>query len=141
MSIDKLSLREYSKLKEHIYNICVYDIDFPEKKMLENYQTSIHKKYNNAIYDKIIDDTIQFPYDLELFNFINEKKASPETLMEAVNKFGISYELLQSKMKEYVIYQFHTCLEQGLIDYNIIFKLSKHYLTLSEEKNNKSVDF
>ena len=63
----------------------------------------VHDKFNSPHLDKIFDDTIAFPYDIELFNHLLGMRLNPENLEQTVEKFNIPMELLVSKIKEYTI--------------------------------------
>ena len=130
---------EYAKFKEFIYEIYLRNLDEPDKNIIDEQRIVVHNKFKSPHLDKIYDDTIAFPYDIELFNYLLGKRLNPETLEQAANKFDIPMELLVNKIKEYTMYPINNINGLELIDKNIVLRLSKLYA--KKEKDNKSVDF
>lgn len=132
---------DYAKFKEFIYEVYLRDLEEPDKDLINKQKEAVHKFFNSEQLDKIYEDTISFPYDLELFNSLIGVKLSPENLNKISNEFNISLRLLVSKIKEYTMYPIGNINGQGLISPEIVFKLSRLYVNELSEKNNKSVDF
>ena len=131
---------EYAKFKEFIYEIYLRNIDEPDKNIIDEQRIIVHNKFHNPELDKIYDNTISFPYDVELFNYLLGMKLSPENMEHAASEFNISMELLIAKIKEYSIYPINNINGLELINKDLVLKLSKLYARHKEEKTNKSVD-
>ena len=132
---------EYAKFKEFIYEVYLRNLEEPGKDLINKQKEAVHNYFNSEQLDKIYEDTISFPYDLELFNSLIGVKLSPENLDKIANKFDISLNLLVSKIKEYTMYPIDSINGQNLINPDVVMKLSKLYVGKLNEKNNKSVDF
>ena len=140
MSKKKLQDIEYAKFKEFIYEIYLRNIDDPEKNIIDEQRIIVHNKFNNPDLDKIYDNTVSFPYDVELFNYLLGLRLSPENIEDAANKFNISTELLMDKIKEYSVYPINNINGLGLINKDIVMRLSRLFVKQKEEKTDKSVD-
>ena len=132
---------DYAKFKEFIYEVYLRNLEEPDKDLINKQKEAVHKFFDSEQLDKIYEDTISFPYDLELFNRLIGVKLSPENLDKIANEFNISLRLLVSKIKEYTMYPIGNINGQNLIDPDIVLKLSKLYANRLNEKNDKSVDF
>lgn len=141
MAKKELSDFEYAQFKEFIYDVYLRDLETPEKNLIEKNKLAVHDFFKSEQLDKIYEDTISFPYDLELFQSLIGVKLSPENLDKIANEFDISIELLVSKIREYSMYNIEMINGQGFINSNFVLKLSRLYLNRQNEKNNKSVDF
>ena len=143
MEVKKLKTKEYALLKEYAYEMCLKDIANPNSNNMDKFGDAIHKEFNSNQIDKIYKNTVEFPYDYELFIYLRNKQLNAATLALAEEDFGISEELLLAKIKEYVEYNFSSVLDKKMINEQYIYNLSVYYFNYvkNKEKNNKSVDF
>lgn len=132
---------EYAKFKEFIYEIYLRNLDEPDKNIVDEQRILVHNKFNSPQLDTIYDNTIAFPYDIELFNHLVGMRLSPDNLEQTANKFNISMDLLVSKIKEYTVYPINNINGLELIDKDLVLRLSRQYIKEKNEKENKSVDF
>lgn len=132
---------EYAKFKEFIYDVYLRNLEEPDKDLINKEKAAVHNYFNSEQLDRIYEDTIAFPYDLELFNRLIGVKLSPENLDKIANEFDIPLRLLVSKVKEYTMYPIENLNGQQLINPELVLRLSKLYAKELNEKNNKSVDF
>ena len=132
---------EYAKFKEFVYEIYLRDLDEPDKNIIDVQRAIVHNRFKSEQLDKIYKNTIDFPYDIELFNYLIGKRLSPETMRITIEKFDISMDLLIAKIEEYTMYPIDKINGLELIDKELTLKLSKCYAKQKDEKNHKSVDF
>ena len=97
------------------------------------------EKYDDKELKSIVYNTLLFPFDVELYNFLLNKKLSDVDIKQASEKFDIPVEVVRQKVSEYVKYGFIDCVNEGVIDYSSISELSKQLLAdnSSGEKNQK----
>ena len=132
---------EYAKFKEFIYEVYLRNLEEPDKDLVNMQKDAVHNYFNSEQLDRIYENTIAFPYDLELYNRLIGVKLSPENLDKIANEFDIPLRLLVSKVKEYTMYPIDNLNGQQLINPEIVLRISKLYAKEINEKNNKSVDF
>lgn len=76
---------------------------------------------------KIFLNTISFPYDLSLYKYLEHQKLSSNVSAHTCEYFGLSDELLEEKMKEYIKYSY-----LDLVNNNIDSKFSSFAIKISE---------
>ena len=138
MSITKLSKNQYVKLKNLSYCVYLLDREHSSNKAQRVMKEEL-EKYDDKELKIISYNTLLFPFDVELYNFLLNKKMSDEDILQASEKFDIPMEVVRQKISEYVKYQFIDCVNDGTIDYNAISELAKQLLnsSLESEKNPK----
>lgn len=141
MVITKLNRNQYVKLKNLSYQVYIFDSVRASNKGRKMMQLEL-EKYNNPGSEEakqISYNTLLFPFDTELYNFLLHRKLSDAVFQEASNQFNISIDVIKQKVDEYIKYDFIHCTQEGLIDYTSISNLpEKVSLEISkEEKNNK----
>ena len=136
----KLSKEKYAELKERVYKIYLYDINNPGTNVIKSKREALDLKYHDDDLNKLYDNTIACPFDLELYNHLYGMSLSEENYLSTQEKFGISKKLIQDKIKEYVNYNISNINGTGSIDEAVIMELSRIYAE-KQEKSNKSVAF
>ena len=132
----RLDSFKYAELKNNIYKIYLSDIENPEGNKIEKLFSSI-ERFNCESLNEIVGDTIEFPYDKELFDFYkrNSSMKVNDFIMTASNIFGIDTELVASKIREYLAYDFNKLLSDGLINSDYVNQISNLYLKQNKEKS------
>ena len=131
-----LNIKKYATLKNKIYTIYINDIENPEDDKIKKLYDAI-EPFNIPSVKEIVDDTIEFPYDKELASFLhrNQNMKINDFILTASNLFGIDTELVVSKIREYLSYNYIDLLDKGLIDNEKVNKISNLYLERNKEKS------
>ena len=132
---------QYAKIKEGAYLVYLNDKDNPDNSKQAEYKEIIHVKYEDNDIDKIVENTLEMPYDVELYNYIMDKNPTFDVMVAAAEKFNTSPEVIQAKVGEYIRNNTMNCIGEGLIDNKVILDLSKHYWAEKVKKETKTVDF
>ena len=94
-----LSKDEYSYLKNAIYAGYLFHLENPDDPQYDKFIVKLHDtSQGNTKALKIIDGTVEFPFDLQLSEFISSvsnQKFDSELYTLILNKFGISDELIE----------------------------------------------
>ena len=132
----RLNSEKYAKLKSKVYKIYLDDVKNPDGNKIERLYNEI-EKYNIPSVKEIVDDTIEFPYDKDLFDFFkrNETMKLNDFILTTSNLFGIDTELVVSKIREYTSYDYHKLLDEGKINKEYVDEISKLYLERNKEKS------
>ena len=133
---NRLDSKKYATLKSKIYKIYLDDLKHPEENKIERLYASI-EPYNIPSVKEIVDDTLEFPYDKDLFDFFkrNETMKLNDFILTTSNLFGIDTELVVSKIREYTSYDYHKLLDEGKINKEYVYEISKLYLERNKEKS------
>ncbi len=134
----KLTIQQYAKLKTLAYQVYMKDMIHSGMKA-RNIMSRLLEEFHYNDLHQIISNTFLFPFDIELHNFLIDRKFDDETMEQASIKFHIPIDLVKQKVKEYAKYRFINCVGEGLIDYNITYSLSNQLLEqdYDTEKNKK----
>ena len=133
---------EYAQLKNGMYSVYLQDIkensDSKRKELINEIA-----EIGSSTLNEFASDTINFPFDKELFEFYkkNGHMKINDFVITASNLFNISVELVASKIREYVRYDFNKLYSDGLINKELVGELSELYIAEKKEKNKQSVDF
>ena len=132
----KLTEAKYAELKNRVYKIYLYDLYHPEENKIQDLFVAA-SKLNNESVNEIVGDTIEFPYDKELYDFYNANKSLNvnDLILKISEKFGIDNELIISKIREYTFYRFDKLLDDNLLNKDYVSEISRLYMTRNEEKN------
>ena len=131
----------YAVFKEYAYRVYLLGKEKNDSGIIDRYKEFVHNKYNDPRFDKILENTMSFPYDKELFDYLKVRKLGPDDLENAMNLFDISYELLVDKINEFVTYSYSKAIDKGLISRKYVFELSNVYMDEKFKKTNKNLDF
>ncbi len=129
MKINKLSMQKYAEFKTTLYKLYLMDMKHPEKDYISKKRMELNEKYHSDYLNQLYDTTLAFPFDLELSNYLYGKKLSKETFEEASIKLGIPEDLIKSKIQEYLNYNVTYINGIGLMDQDVVSKLSEVYAT------------
>ena len=134
----RLTKEKYAQLKNRIYKIYLSDIEHPEENKIEKMFAAI-AKFNNETLNEIVADTVEFPFDKELFAFYkrNLSMSLDDFVVTMSNLFGITQELAVSKIREYMSYNFENLENAGLIDKEYVDGISALYVKLNNKSKNK----
>lgn len=137
-----LSKDEYSYLKNSIYAGYLFHLKNPDDPQYDKFIAKLHNIYQgNTKVLKIIDGTVEFPFDLQLAEFIGNKKLDFELFNSVINKFNISERLVKNKISEYVDYPILVLIGSKEIDPKYILKLNNIYFEqygkISQDSDNK----
>ena len=134
----RLTSDKYVKLKNKIYRIILSDREHPElDKIPRLYQALSDCKIESVM--EIVNDTIEFPYDKELFELLekNTTMARHDFEKTASNLLGIDSNLVASKLNEYIFYDYGRLLSENQLDNDMINSLSNIYLAEKRGNNQK----
>ncbi len=129
MKISKLSVQKYAEFKTALYKLYLKNIDNPNKNYFLRKRVELNEKYHSEYLNQLFDSTVAFPFDLELSNYLYGKNLSKETFKEASIKLGIDESLIKTKIQEYMNYNISYINGIGLIDQEVVGKLSEVYAT------------
>ena len=129
MKISKLSVQKYAEFKTTLYKLYLMDMKHPEKDYISEKRMELNEKYHSDYLNQLYDTTLAFPFDLELSNYLYGKNLSKETFKEASIKLGIDESLIKTKIQEYMNYNISYINGIGLIDQEVVGKLSEVYAT------------
>ena len=134
MKMSKISTKKYIEFKTALYKLYIRSIENPDSNLVERKRLELDQRYNNEYLNKLYDTTMMCPFDLELSNYLENSRSIPkEALLEASLKYGIPVDVVKLKLEEYVNYRFSYLYKIGLIDQDVVSKLSELY-TEKEEK-------
>ena len=142
MAIGKLDIRAYATLKNIAYEQVLKDLNKPTTTNRENVAKVLHDKFNSEVIDTIYANTVSFPYDSVLYNYMKHKKLSDDELQLIAERFSIPKELLMAKIKEYITYDFSKAMKQKLLNWVYLQNLEiYHGLYVDKENNDENIDF
>ena len=120
----------YAATKMVIYN------HYPDIKKMDEEQ--LEELFSNFGYlETVARNTFLCPYDMELYQILNNNGLSDSNVQYINKKFNIDKEILKQKWQEYLKYNYIQCVGENLIDYHIVFELSKEFLNnTSDSKKN-----
>lgn len=138
MDTIKFSRKQYSGFKNLSYQVYVKDYVHSGDKA-KRIMSDLVKQYHSEELEKIILNTILFPFDVDLYQFLEDKKLEEEAFLHASSKFHIPVEVVKEKIQEYIQYGFMDCVNKGLISYHEISEIPKPFAveTTDLEKNIK----
>ncbi len=134
----RLTYDKYAKLKNKIYKIILSDREHPECEKIPRLYKVLEECGIPSVLE-VLDDTVNFPYDKELFELFKNNTTMTRHDFEktASNLLGISSELVASKLNEYIFYDFGRLLKENQIDNEIVNSLSNIYLEEIKGNNQK----
>ena len=132
----RIDSTKYAMIKNKVYRIYINDVLYPEDNKIAKLYDAI-EKYDIPAFHEIVDDTIEFPYDKELYAFYKRNLSMKihDFILTASNIFGIDSELVVSKIREYNAYDFDELVKDGLIDSKYVDTISNMYIERNKEKN------
>ena len=129
----------YAQIKNRIYEIYLDDVNNMDGNKVGELLTMIDHQ-DDEILSKIVGNTVEFPYDKELNEFMvrNARMSLNDMVGTAANLFGIDQELVVEKMDEYITFGYGKLLEEDLIKNEYVDELSRLYIRLNTKKVQKA---
>lgn len=132
MKFEKLDKKSYAKLKMFSYNL-YFNFGSEYLDADSEPMVSLLEKYSD-FEKQIVINTLRCPYDIELYNFMWNKKMDDASIKLCADTFGISKDVIVEKITECYSNHFFDCISEGLIDYNVTHRLSSEFAEKLEEK-------
>ena len=134
----RLTPEKYAELKNMIYERYLSDIEHPERDEIPKLYKELENCGIPAVLE-VLGDTIEYPFDKELSEFFNRNKKmkAHDFVLTASNLYGIGEDLVVSKIREYLYYDYSKLLRENMINQDLVLQLSELYLNKNQGKNQK----
>lgn len=132
MKIERLDKKSYAKLKMFSYNL-YFNFGSEYLDADSEPMVSLLEKYSD-FEKQVVINTLRCPYDIELYNFMYDRKIDDASIKLCADTFDISKDVIIEKITECYNNNFIDCVGEGLIDYNVTHRLSSEFAEKLEEK-------
>ena len=122
-------MQKYAEFKTALYRLYLKSLNNNDNDYISKKRAELDEKYHSEYLNQLFDSTVAFPFDLELSNYLYGRSLSKETFKEASIKLGIDESLIKTKIQEYMNYNISYINGIGLMDQDVVGKLSEVYAT------------